>query len=35
MIEICFLIVVLTIHALNVLLECIEGKYVFQNRRAI
>ena len=35
MIKICFLIVVLAIHALNILLECIEGKHVFQNRRAI
>ena len=30
MIKICFLIVALIIHALNTLLECIEGKRVFQ-----
>ena len=29
------LIVVLIIHALNILLECIERKHVFQNKRAI
>ena len=34
-IKICFLKVVLIIHALNVLLESIERKHVFQNRRAI
>ena len=35
MIKICFLIIVLIIHALNIPLECIERKHVFQNRREI
>ena len=35
MLKICFLIVVSIIHALNILLECIEWKHVFQNRRTI
>ena len=35
MIKICFLIVLLIVHAFNIPPECIQRKHVFQNTRAI